>query len=158
VGSLFEMSGMGWSKRYVRLFACKLEWYATDDPSEYGKAKGTAPLGCFEMRGALPEFRRICTTTRNTQKSSPAEHKECLRVHFSEHSTIKNKLGLAAHHGEYHFSPCEDKEQTRVMERAVDAASAQCSKWGPDILKAVGEALAAGKNPVEAAMAAANPQ
>ena len=54
---LAMMPGAGWSKRYVRLFPGKLEWYKDDTPASLQKPLGFGPIGILDLD--KKGFRRI---------------------------------------------------------------------------------------------------
>ena len=88
--SLVAGGKLNWKKRYVRLFAGKLEWYTDDSPKSFLKPLGFAPLGVFDIDRSPPDFRRITTTGKWELKSddgaSPCSHNACASLMFNAHS------------------------------------------------------------------------
>jgi len=154
VGMVIGLAGKGWGKRYLRLFPGKLEWYKDESPAAMAKPKGYAPLGVFKLLNGKPSFDRICTTIQKTEDTAPPSHHRCLRVSFSEYGEAKYRLGMGAHHEEYIFSP-ENEAEVRKLENAVDDASAEVSNWQEEVIQAGVDAIAAGKSPINAALAKA---
>ena len=151
LGQLLAMlPGAGWSRRYVRLFPGKLEWYNDDTPESLQRPLGYGPLGILDLerRG----FRRIMTTAQQRDDSAPTSHKCSLRVRFSEASELLHRVGMAAHHAEYFFSP-NDEGEVRRFEIACDEAAGCVSKWDNSVIEAAIAAARDKKNPLNAALA-----
>ena len=66
----------------------------------------------------------------------------------------KYRVGLGAHHEEYIFSP-ESEAEVRALENAIDDAAAEVASWQDEVVQAGVAAMAAGKSPINAALAKA---
>jgi len=151
IGWLLEMlPGAGWSRRYVRLFPGKLEWYKDDTAASLRTPLGYGPLGVLDLerRG----FRRIITTAQQRDDSAPTSHKRSLRLTFSEASELLHRVGMAAHHAEYLFSP-DDEAQVHKFEVACDEAAGCVARWDSAVIEAATAAAKEKRNPLNAALA-----
>ena len=124
--------------------------YPLDTPASLLKPLGYGPLGVIDIdRGA---FRRIMTTSQCKEDSAPPSHKRCLQVKFSESGELLYRVGMAAHHDSYMFSP-EDEGEVRKFEIACDEAADAVSKWTKAVTDAAIAACKEKKNPLNAALA-----
>ena len=152
VGTVLEMvPGLGWSKRYVRLYAGKIEWYKDGTEASRKKPLGMAPLGVFTPTG---DFESIMSTFRTTDKSAPND-RDSLRVMFRESGEIKYRVGLGAHHAEYRFQPVLESVDAHTLEKECDGAAAAVRDWDHAVKSAALAALKDGKNPINAALTVA---
>ena len=132
---------LGWSRRYVRVFPGKLEWYKDDDALSFECPMGFAPLAVLELNSPSKEYswRTICTSKVITDSSCPVSHRQSLIVTFAEHGETTYRLGLGAHHERYSFAP-ELAPDVEALRDALNAAMKATSYWGEDVCKAAAEA------------------
>ena len=154
--SLVGGAKLSWKKRYLRLFAGKLEWYEDNSLKSYLKPKGFAPLGTFDIDYTPPRFRKITSTYKykigEANGASPCDHKRYLQVNFTEYGEIKYRIGLGAHNAEYWFMP-EAEEECQKLENAIDKAADAVANMSDEATQAAFAALTEGKNPINAALA-----
>ena len=132
---------LGWSRRYLRVFPGKLEWYKDDDTLSFECPMGFAPLAVLEISSPAKDYswRTICTSKVTTDASCPASHRQSLVVTFAEHGETTYRLGLGAHHERYSFAP-ELEADVEALRDALNAAMKAVSYWSEDVCKAAAEA------------------
>jgi len=156
---------LGWSRRYVRVYPGKLEWYKSDDLDCLATPLGYAPLVVldqFSVRGigqlvfdqsgdSQLTWRPICTVATLVDSSSPLDHRKTLRVSFGESGEVKYRVGIGAHHAHYSFAP-ESVEDVKALSDALAAAVHATKYWSADVSRAAADAGLAGYIPVNAAL------